>query len=316
MSRPLRVEVEGAFYHVLNRGNARGMIFHDDADRAAFLDRLGRCAERFELDVLAYVLMGNHYHLLVRTRRANLSAGMQWLGGSYTAWHHRRHQGSGHLFQGRFKSFLVRGETYLYRLLLYIHRNPLRAKMVGRLGDYRWSSYRALAFGRGGPAWFEPGAVHRLLDLDAREFRRAVGRYDEGRDNLLAELHYGLVLGSAATVETLRRTLVRRGSDAGEQPQLRRLCAGRDIEERVDECRQLLQMDEDECRTLRRPRRRTVRPRRDLLIYLLWRTGDVRLAEIGAYFRIGYPAVSLAKTRARHHLKNHKRLQRQLGITV
>jgi len=148
MARPLRIEQEGGFYHVLNRGNARHAIFADDADREAFLARLGRCAERFEIDVFAYVLMGNHYHLLLRTRRANLSPAMQWLGVSYSAGYNRRHDRCGHLFQGRFKSFLIQEEAYLYRLLLYLHRNPLRAGLVARLADYPWSSYPAVSMAK------------------------------------------------------------------------------------------------------------------------------------------------------------------------
>jgi putative transposase len=85
MARPLRIDQEDTFYHVLNRGNERRAIFRDDADREGFLARLGRCAERFSLGVYAYVLMGNHYHLLVRTHEANLSAAIQWLGVSYSA---------------------------------------------------------------------------------------------------------------------------------------------------------------------------------------------------------------------------------------
>jgi len=127
MARPLRIYQQGTFYHVLNRGNERRVIFRDDHDREGFMDRLGRCSERFSLRVYAYVLMSNHYHLLVRTSEANLSAAIQWLGVSYSIWYNVRHHRSGHLFQGRFKSFLIAEDAYLYRLLLYIHRNPLRA---------------------------------------------------------------------------------------------------------------------------------------------------------------------------------------------
>jgi REP element-mobilizing transposase RayT len=102
MARPLRIDQEDTFYHVLNRGNERRAIFRDEHDYEGFLDRLGRCSQRFGLDVLAYVLMGNHYHLLVKTHEANLSAAMQWLQVAYGSWHNRRHQRSGHLFQGRF----------------------------------------------------------------------------------------------------------------------------------------------------------------------------------------------------------------------
>jgi REP element-mobilizing transposase RayT len=208
-ARPLRIEQADGFYHVLNRGNERQAIFADDRDREGLLARLGRCVERFELDVFAYVLMGNHYHLLLRTRRANLSAAMQWLGVSYSVAYNRRHGRCGHLFQGRFKSFLIQEET------------PLR-----------------------------------------------------------------------------------------------QLQAGAGVEERIVACRRLLDMGEPEHQALRQPARRAVRPRRDLLIYLLWRSGGLPLAAIGEHFHIGYPAVSMAKTRAQAYLKANKRLQRQLRIII
>jgi len=92
MARPLRIDQEDTFYHVLNRGNERRAIFRDEHDYEGFLDRLGRCSQRFGLDIFAYVLMGNHYHLLVKTREANLSAAMQWLQVAYGSWHNRRHR--------------------------------------------------------------------------------------------------------------------------------------------------------------------------------------------------------------------------------
>jgi putative transposase len=313
MARPLRIAQEDTCYHVINRGNARARIFHEPADYQGFLDRLGRGAERFEIDVLAYVLMGNHYHLLLRTHRANLSAAMQWLGVAYTCWHNARHRRSGHLFQGRFKSFLVQEQEYVYRLLLYMHRNPLRAKVVERLADYSWSSYRALAYGRGGPAWFHAAATYRLLDIDAKAFRRAVAAYDERRDDLFSNLYYGLVLGSAEAVESLRQQFVE-ASDP-EKPQVHQLRSHGGIEACIAPCCRILGISDATCRALRRPTRHTVRPDRDLMIYLLWRDGRFRLAQIGEYFGISYPAVSLAKARAEARLQKDKPLQRRLKIT-
>ena len=119
MARPLRIDEEDTFCHVLNRGNERRAIFRDEHDYEGFQDRLGRCSQRFSLDIFAYVLMGNHYHLLAKTHEANLSAAMQWLQVAYGSWHNHRHRRSGHLFQGRFKSFLIHETQYLQRLLLW-----------------------------------------------------------------------------------------------------------------------------------------------------------------------------------------------------
>jgi len=180
--------------------------------------------------------------------------------------------------------------------------------------DYPWSSYRALAYGRAGPHWFDAGRVRDHLGIEAREFRRAVSGYDEERDGLLDDLHYGLVLGSEAVVEALRRKMAHHVEP--EKPQLRQLHGGTAVEDRIALCCRQINMEEPEYRSLLQPARRAVRPRRDLLIYLLWRSGGLHLSAIGKHFGIGYPAVSMAKARAEAYLQAHKRLQRQLRIII
>jgi len=113
MSRPWRIEYEGALYNLLSRGNQRGDIFLNEKDRSSFLDTVGEMSERFDIDIFAYVLMDNHYHLLVRTRQANLEKAMQWFGTTYTQRFNRRHFRSGHLFQGRYKSIIAQNDAYL-----------------------------------------------------------------------------------------------------------------------------------------------------------------------------------------------------------
>ena len=100
MARSWRIEYEGAYYHLLSRGNERRDIFLCDEDRNLVLDTIGECGERFEIELFSYVLMSNHYHLLLRYRRANLSKAMQWFSGTYTRRFNNRHGRSGHLFQG------------------------------------------------------------------------------------------------------------------------------------------------------------------------------------------------------------------------
>ena len=151
MSRPWRIEYEGALYHLLSRGNEHSDIFVDDKDRGDFLETVREMSQRFDIDIFAYVLMNNHYHILARTRRANLKKSMQWFGTTYTQRFNRRHFRSGHLFQGRYKSIIVQNDAYLLQLSYYIHRNPLRAGIVRRLADYRWSSYKVYAYGRKTP---------------------------------------------------------------------------------------------------------------------------------------------------------------------
>jgi len=105
----------------LSRGNERSDIFIDHYDRKGFLDAIEEMSERFKIDVFAYVLMSNHYHVLLRTRRANLKKAMHWFGTTYTQRFNRRHFRSGHLFQGRYKSIIVQNDAYLLQLSCYIH---------------------------------------------------------------------------------------------------------------------------------------------------------------------------------------------------
>ena len=111
MARPLRIEYAGAVYHVMARGNQGQVIFRDDGDRRRFLETLGEACEKTGWRIHAYVLMGNHYHLLVETPEGNLVTGMKWLQGTYTQRFNGRHEVFGHLFQGRYKAILVEADN-------------------------------------------------------------------------------------------------------------------------------------------------------------------------------------------------------------
>ncbi len=140
MVRPARIEYEGAFYHVMNRGNRKEDIFLDDEDRDKFCKILGKVEARYKIIIYSFVLMTNHYHLLIETPLGNLSRAVQRLNGDYASYFSRRHKRPGHLFQGRFKAMLVEKEAYLLELSRYIHLNPYRAGMVKAPEKYKWSS--------------------------------------------------------------------------------------------------------------------------------------------------------------------------------
>lgn len=145
MARPLRLEHENAVWHLSARGNERRNIFRDDVDRERFLLLLSQTVIRFGWRLFAWVLMSNHYHLVVQTPQPNLSRGMQWLNGRYAQWFNRRHGRCGHLFQGRFDGRLVEKESYLLTVARYVVLNPVRAGLVPQASDWRWSSYRQSA---------------------------------------------------------------------------------------------------------------------------------------------------------------------------
>ena len=162
MARPLRLEFEGALYHVMSRGNAREDIFLDDGDRTAFLANLGRVAERFDWRLWAWCLMGNHYHLLVETLRPTLSRGMRQVNGIYTQAFNRRHGRVGHVLQGRYKAVLVDKDSYLLEVSRYVALNPVRAGLVAAAGEWPWSSYRTVMGKAAAPDWL---VVEDLLRL-------------------------------------------------------------------------------------------------------------------------------------------------------
>src|SRR6266851_3458446 len=154
MARPLRIEFADAIYHVCARGNAREQIFADEKDRTRFVQFLVESGRRFDVAILAFVLMGNHFHLIAQTLRPNLSRWMHWLSTCYTIFFNKRHRRSGHLFQGRYKSFVVEESKYLLSLSRYIHLNPVRGLSSGkgnpmqrrkRLRNFKWSSYPGYA---------------------------------------------------------------------------------------------------------------------------------------------------------------------------
>jgi putative transposase len=189
MARQLRIQYEGAIYHLMSRGDRREEIFRDDVDRKSFVETLGVACEKTGWQVHAYCLMNNHFHLVVETPRANLVEGMKWLLGTYTMRFNRRHKLSGHLFAGRYKSLLVDGTTpgYLRTVCDYVHLNPVRAKLLGtreRLQKHRWSSYPSYLKSRQKrEAWLRCDrlfAEHGLVK-ESRRSRMEFGRRMERR---------------------------------------------------------------------------------------------------------------------------------------
>jgi putative transposase len=252
MARPLRIQVADGWHHVTARGMDRKAVFRDDADRAHFLQLLEDMVGRYRVGLHAYVLMDNHYHLLIQTPQANGSAAMQWLNVSYSVWFNRRHRRCGPLFQGRFKSIPVEAEgTWALQASLYLHLNPVRVRRLalgkeqrraeGRgvvapgdevvrarlqaLRRHRWSSYGAYAGYRSKPGWLECEALwarSQRVGLDARgSYRQWIEEYlRQGiEESVTARLTAAVAIGSVTFLERLRRQVKGNGT---EQPEVRR----------------------------------------------------------------------------------------------
>lgn len=235
MSRPLRIEFPGAVYHVTSRGDRREPIFVDDIDRAALLTVLAQGMQRLDAQVLAYCLMGNHYHFVLHTRQANLSRLMRHLNGVYTQVFNRRHGKVGHLFQGRFKAILVDRDAYLLQVCRYVELNPVRAGMVAGPGEWPWSSYRAHVGEAATPPWLDTDGLHGYLlqrpAATAADHRRAAKRYAvlvaEGQDQALWSegLRQQIYLGDETFVSRMQALAAPPRKAARDTPRAQRLPA-------------------------------------------------------------------------------------------
>ena len=228
MARPLRVEYPGAFYHVMHRGNAGEDIFKSIRDREIFLEYFAKAVERFGIKIHTYCLMTNHYHMLIETPQSNLSQAIKWINVSYAAYFNRKRSRSGHLFQGRFKSILVDADEYLKPLSRYIHLNPMRAKIVNVLAEYKWSSYPAFIGKIKPPDWLETDWLLSIFgkkrNLAAKSYQAFVEKVDfTSLENPAKELTGGFILGSVEFVDWVKETFLSKRSAEKEITQLKEL---------------------------------------------------------------------------------------------
>jgi REP element-mobilizing transposase RayT len=211
MPRRLRIEYEGAIYHVMARGNARQKIVRDDADRGRLIEVLEQTVSRCGWELASYVVMGNHLHLLVKTPRPNLGVGMQSFLSGYAIWAGRRWRRQGHLFQGRYRAEMIEDESYYWTVSRYLHLNPVRAGLVPRPEQWEWSSYPGYRDARRAADWVAHDALlaARQGDQGGRNARSAYIRFVEAGladppPPPFREAFGGWVLGSERFLARLR----------------------------------------------------------------------------------------------------------------
>jgi putative transposase len=216
MARLPRLTVPGYPHHVIQRGNNRQTIFREPADYEFMLDLLVEQSKKFQVAVHAYVLMGNHFHLLATPQTdKGLPAMMQAVGRSYVRYFNRRYQRSGTLWEGRYRSTIVQSERYLLACMAYIDLNPVRAGMVANLGDYPWSGY-AHSMGRRNDPLVTPHALYWQLGNTpfAREAAygalvlAGIGGQDQAQ--ISQSVHSGWALGGADFIAVLQESTDRR----------------------------------------------------------------------------------------------------------
>ena len=309
MARAWRIEYEGALYHVFSRGNEKHDIVITDEDRKLFLGTVGEMGERFALDIFAYVLMDNHYHLLFRTNRANLCRSMQWFGATYTKRFNLRHNRSGHLFQGRFKNMLVQNDAYLLRLSYYIHRNPLRAGMVRRVADYKWSSHRAYAYGKSDQNWLNTNVIlAQFVNVKDQHqaYRETMQKYSKKKQGTWEDLRHGIFIGTEKFVKKIKKRYLPDIPHA-EQPHQKQATKSVNLDKVLSKAAGILKFDMDLCRKSARISKSSISDR-DLLIYIAWQLGVATNQQIGEKFGLTYSSVSQRARVIKENLNKDKAL--------
>lgn len=319
MARPLRIQFPGALYHVTNRGNEKKPIFKNDADRRNFLEILSESTTTYSARIYSFVLMANHFHLLVETPLGNLSELMRHFNITYTSYFNRRHQRTGHLYQGRYKSILVDKDEYLTMVSRYIHLNPVKIgavrhlpirKKLNSLWKYKWSSL--------------PGFISSKNRFKFVEYGMILGEYGgdtiSGRSRYKKQIATDLVeslplremvvgqslLGDAGFVNMITENFLAVKKDR-ERPAIgviRRFIAkdkilrilseasGRNVEEILSERGSLRQMAMD----------------------LLYRHGGMNNPEIGNLMGIDYSTVSQGRKRLLPKITRDKKLKEMMKM--
>lgn len=322
MARPLRIEVPGAWYHVMNRGHRGGALFLDDTDRRRFLGAVAELPERFALEVHAFVLMPNHYHLLVRTREANLSHAMRWLNVTYAVKFNWAHRCRGAVFQGRFKAVLIQEEGKAVEVARYVHLNPVRigglglsksdqrqARVLGcenpgeelirrrleTLREHAWSSWRVYMGLEPNPGWLETGVIGQACGGRSGPERRAALKAHTEQpirqgvmDNPWEGVVAGVVLGDSGYA---RKLLLGRQVNEEEQTPARRLRRQTTWEGLVRAAEQTRGEAWD------RWAERHGDWGRDGVMYVAVRHGGMRLAEVVRHVGLKYQAAAQAVKR-------------------
>jgi len=306
MARPLRIQFENAYYHVTCRGNSGQETFSIDADRSRFLDLLERSKDVYQTEILAYVLMSTHFHLLVKTPLGNLQEFMRHFNISYTSYYNWKHDRIGHLYQGRYKSFLVDADSYLQEVSRYVHLNPIRVKLQSGmtldekrkyLRNYRWSSYCG---------YLSPGERREFLQVeevlayfggDTAKGRRKYEEFvTEGMSGKMANpLDRGTghgIVGGHAFIEKIREQYIQSTADSREVPAVKRILSQVEPERIINVIGEVFEVEREELLT-----RGAKGVSRGVLMEMLYRYGGMNQREIGKLMGIDYSAVSVMRKR-------------------
>jgi REP element-mobilizing transposase RayT len=314
MARPLRIQYSGAVYHVTCRGNERKEIFKDDRDRETFLEILTRSSGIYNIKIFSYILMDNHFHLLIETPLGNLGEFMRHFNITYTGYYNRRHNRVGHLYQGRYKSILVDKESYLSVLSRYIHLNPVRTEAMEKntdeekiqhLQNYTWSSL--------------PGYINKARRKQFVDYEMVLEEYggdnDRGRlayrkriyDDISKKLEIKdkvigqSIIGGEEFIRWVKEELLEKKMDR-ECPSLKEI-------QRYGAKEKIIEAIEKESGKGLEEIKREKGSIRQIVMDLLYRAGGLKGVDIGELIGVDYSTVSQGRKRLREIIEKDSKLK-------
>ena len=311
MARPIRIEYPGAYYHVTSRGNARERIFDNESDYEAFIEILAESVNKYAVVLISFVLMANHYHLLLKTPHGNLSSFMRHLNGLYTQKYNRAHRRVGHVLQGRYKAILVEDESYFLELIRYIHLNPFWAKIVDDIDGYVFSSHNAIIDNKTAEKWENWYKVDLILEKFGQKQKQAIIAYrefikdgiDRKLENPVKNAHFGYILGSEDLVKWVQKNFIDKKQDR-ELRGLREIKSRIEPEDIIRTIAKVMKVEEKQITESKRGRgeKNTVR---GMAIYLIQKYTSSKQREIGLLLDgISNVSVSVASKRFKSELQN------------
>lgn len=311
MARPLRIQFSGAFYHVTARGNEKKRIYFSNADYDKFKYYVDKARDKYAFVLHCYILMINHYHLVLETPSANLNSIMHYINSSYTNYVNRKMKRSGHLFQGRYKAILIDQDIYLLELSRYIHLNPVRAGMVQRPEDYPHSSYGSFIGKR------KDESVYRdfILKMISQNGKKAMQNYKsfvenaigEKLDNPLKKIYGGAIAGGDLFIKKVLSKLENLDltkSDIANRRELRSQCRPEEI---ISKLSSVLKVDRDKVVNGR------IKDYRSIAIYAMKKYTGLANKEIGQIFgNLSYSGVSKVYRRFEEKIEKDSSLKRKV----
>jgi REP element-mobilizing transposase RayT len=313
MSRPLRIDYPGAWHHVMNRARRGHVLYQDNEDHELFLSLLRETAAMFHMNVAAYCLMPNHYHVLVQTEDGNLSRCMRHVNGVYTQKYNIRYKTDGTLFRGRYKSVLVQADSHLLQLIRYIHKNPVKAGMAENLADFRWSSHAGYVSGKREWAWLHTDFILSMLTQDKKQqdiqYKSFMGMPDsEEIEVFYAKKNLSSILGEKTFIHWVKEIFFQEKKDQ-DVPDSKRLAP--DIDQINCVVANIYGIDKDR---LFKAKRGVENEPRNVAIYITRHLKGEPLNKIGEAFNLNRDSsVSSAIERVRNRIEKDRAFRKRIN---